>query len=312
MNEIYDLVIVGAGPGGLTAATYGGRAKLKTLVVEKSSFGGRITQSAEIKNFPGTILDSGEHLMSKFKEQAQSYESVTLKRTTVTDIKKNNENFIVSTKRRGDFEAKAIILDLGIVPSGLGVPGEKEFVGYGVSYCATCDAEFFKDQEIFVIGSGNQAIAESGHLSKFAAKVNIIVSNDEGILDVSEAAAKQIKSNPKVNFIWNSTLTSIEGSDKVESVTIKNNKTGDLSHHSTKGVFFFIGMKPETELVKDLVERDSHGYIQVNNKQETNVPGIYAIGDCTNSYLKQVITSCGDGARAAFTAQNLISAKSNS
>lgn len=307
VNDEYDVVIVGGGPGGLTAAIYAGRAELKTLLIEKSGYGGRITETAEVKNYPGTSLDSGEHLMETFKQHAQASDSVSLKRTTVTAVKADDEGFVVSTKRRGDFQAKTVILDLGTVPRELNIPGEKEFVGQGVSYCATCDAEFFKNQEIYVVGAGDQAIEESEYLAKFAKKVHIVVLHEEGVLDCNEVAAKNIKNNDKVDFIWNSTLSAIEGSDKVESVTVKNVQTGEETKHATSGVFFFIGMTPQTEMVKDIVDRDERGYIKVNDKQETSVPGLYAIGDCTNNFLKQVITACGDGARAIVAGQRYIS-----
>lgn len=306
-EELLDTIIVGGGPGGLTAAIYAGRAELKTLLIEKGGYGGRITETAEVKNYPGVKLDSGQHLMEEFKEHAQSNDSVSLKRTTVTDIKQVDDGFIVSTKRRGDFHSKTVILDLGTVPRELNIPGEKEFAGQGVSYCATCDAEFFKDQEIFVVGAGDQAIEESEYLAKFAKKVNIVVLHDPGVLDCNEVAARNIKRNSKVNFIWDSTLNAIEGSDKVEKVQIKNVNTGEITEHQTSGVFFFIGMSPQTQMVADLAKRDSRGYICVNNKQETSVPGLYAIGDCTDNFLKQVITACGDGARALVAAQRYIS-----
>lgn len=306
-EELLDTIIVGGGPGGLTAAIYAGRAELKTLLIEKGGYGGRITETAEVKNYPGVKLDSGQHLMEEFKEHAQSNDSVSLKRTTVTDIKQVDDGFIVSTKRRGDFHSKTVILDLGTVPRELNIPGEKEFAGQGVSYCATCDAEFFKDQEIFVVGAGDQAIEESEYLAKFAKKVNIVVLHDPGVLDCNEVAARNIKRNSKVNFIWDSTLNAIEGSDKVEKVQIKNVNTGEITEHQTSGVFFFIGMSPQTQMVADLAKRDARGYICVNNKQETSVPGLYAIGDCTDNFLKQVITACGDGARALVAAQRYIS-----
>lgn len=306
MSTDYDVIIVGGGPGGLTAAIYGGRAELSTLLIEKGGYGGRITETAEVKNYPGTSLDSGAHLMEAFKNQAQASDSVSLKRTTVTGIKPTADGFIVSTKRRGDFSTRTVILDLGTVPRKLNIPGEEEFVGQGVSYCATCDAEFFKNQEIYVVGAGDQAIEESEYLAKIAKKVNIVVLHDQGVLDCNEVAAKNIAANPKVHFIWDSTLTAITGSDKVEQVTIKNVNTGALTTKPTAGVFFFIGMTPQTDLVQGLVQRDPRGYIEVDEKQETSLPGLYAIGDCTNNYLKQVITACGDGARALVAAQRYL------
>lgn len=158
MESIYDLIIVGGGPAGLAAAIYAGRSERKTLLLEKGSYGGRINDTYEVRNYPGTMVDSGQHLMERFREHASSHPTVELKRTTATAVKKEENLFIVSTKRRGDFKARSVILDLGTRPRGLGIPGEKEFVGHGVAYCATCDAEFFKGKEIYVLGAGDQAV----------------------------------------------------------------------------------------------------------------------------------------------------------
>ena len=161
MDSIYDLIIVGGGPAGLSAAIYAGRSERQTLLLEKGSYGGRINDTYEIRNYPGTIVDSGQHLMERFREHAASHPTVELKRTTVTKIRKEGDLFVVETKRRGDFKAHSVVLDLGTRPRELGIKGEQEFTGHGVAYCATCDAEFFKGKEIYVLGAGDQAIEES-------------------------------------------------------------------------------------------------------------------------------------------------------
>lgn len=309
MNEEYDLIIVGGGPGGLTAAIYAGRAELKTLIIEKGSFGGRITETAEVKNYPGTILDSGINIMAKFEKHAKSYPKNDFKRTTVTEIIHEGEGFLVRTKRKGDFRSSIVILDTGTVPKVLGISGEEEFVGKGVSYCATCDADFYKDKEIHVLGAGDEAIEESDYLTKFASKVSIIVRHEEGHLNCNSVAKSIIMKNPRVRFIWDSTLESINGTDKVESVSIKNIKTGEITDESTSGIFFYVGMTPKTEIVKKLVELDSKGQILVNEKQETSVPGIYAIGDCTNTFVRQVITAAADGAKAVIAGEKFLREK---
>lgn len=309
MDHQYEVIIIGGGPGGLAAAIYAGRAEMKTLVIEKSGYGGRIKETSEIKNYPGTIFDSGEGLMKKFEAHAKSYPTVEFKRTTVSEIEEKDGLFTVKTKRRGDFQANAVIMNTGTEPRVLGIPGEKEFVGKGVSYCATCDAEFFKDKEIHILGAGDQAIEEAEFLTKFAKKVSIIVLKDEGCLDCNEVAAKSIASNPKVHFIWNATLAELKGEERVESVVIKNVKTGEQFEEPSSGVFFFIGMMPKTELVRNMVDCTRQGFILVNEKQETSKAGLYAIGDCTNTFLRQVITAAADGAKAVVAVERYLKEK---
>lgn len=306
MEKIYDLIIVGGGPAGLSAAIYAGRSERQTLLLEKGSYGGRITDTYEVRNYPGTMTDSGQHLMERFFEHASSHPTVELKRTTVTGLKKEGDLFTVSTKRRGDFLAHSVILDLGTKPRELGVEGEKEFTGHGVAYCATCDAEFFKGKEIYVLGSGDQAVEESDYLTGFASKVSIIVLHEEGHLDCNEVAAEHAYKNPKIDFVWNTTVAAIKGRDHVESLVLKRVDTGEEREAASEGLFLFVGMVPQTDLVRDLVVCDHNGYIQVNDKMETSIPGLYAVGDCTQTFLRQVVTSAANGAVAAVASERYV------
>ena len=306
MDEIYDLIVVGGGPAGLSAAIYAGRSERRTLLLEKGSYGGRINDTYEIRNYPGTVVDTGQHLMERFWEHAASHPTVELKRTTVTGIRKEGDEFIVSTKRRGDFRAHSVILDLGTRPRELGIKGEKEFTGHGVAYCATCDAEFFKGKEIYVLGAGDQAVEEADYLTGFASKVTIIVLHEEGHLDCNEVAAEHAYKNPKIQFVWSSTVQEIKGGEHVEALVLKNVDTGAVREVKADGLFFFVGMVPQTEMVREMVDCDHSGYIKVNEKKETGVPGLYAVGDCTQTFLRQVVTSAADGAVAAVASERYV------
>lgn len=306
MDSMYDLIIVGGGPAGLSAAIYAGRSERRTLLLEKGSYGGRINDTYEIRNYPGTIVDSGQHLMERFREHAAGHPSVEWKRTTVTGVRKEDDVFVVETKRRGDFRARSVVLDLGTRPRELNIKGEKEFTGQGVAYCATCDAEFFKGKEIYVLGAGDQAIEEADYLTGFASKVTIVVLHEEGHLDCNEVAAEHAYKNPKIQFLWSSTVQEIRGGEHVESLLIKNVDTGEEKEVKADGLFLFVGMVPQTDMVKDLVVCDKAGYIKVNEKMETNIPGLYAVGDCTQTFLRQVVTSAADGAVAAVASERYV------
>ena len=304
MEERYDVIIIGGGPAGLAAAIYAGRAGRKTLIIEKGSFGGRINDTREIRNYPGFLSDSGAGLMQKFKEHAQSYTTNVFKRTTVTGLETLEDGTIlVHTKRRGDFIGDCVILDTGTKPRVLGIPNEIELAGHGVAYCATCDAEFFRDKEIYVLGAGDQAIEESGYLTNFAKKVTVIVLHEEGHLDCNEMAAEEAYANPKIEFVWNTTLQEILGNEEVRGLVLKNVVSGETQEVKADGIFFFVGMVPQTAFVQDVVACDPKGYILVNEKKETSVPGIYAVGDCTQTFLRQVVTSAADGAIAATASE---------
>ena len=303
-EELYDLIIIGGGPAGLSAGIYGGRARLKTLLLEKGSLGGRAFTTREIVNYPGYKSSTGPDLTAAMAEHAQSF-GVEVKKEEVKSVDFSGDVKLVKT-RKHEYQAKAVIIATGTEARVLGVPGERELTGMGVAYCATCDAEFFQDQEVIVVGSGDQAIEEGMYIAKFASKITVVVLHDEGILDCNKQAAEKAFAHPKMNFVWNSVLAEIVGEDEVEGVKIKNLKTGEITDYPCQGVFFFVGMVPGTECVKGQMDLDQRGWIHTNDRMETSVDGVFAVGDVRDKYLRQVSTAIGDGATAATAAERYI------
>ena len=304
MDAMYDLIIIGAGPAGLAAGIYGGRAHLNTLILEKSTVGGRAYTTREIVNYPGIPSTSGPDLTEKMAEHAKSF-GVEIKREPVKSMDVSGDVKLVKT-RRHEYGAKAVIIATGTSARILGIPGERELTGQGVAYCATCDAEFFQDQHVVVVGSGDQAIEEGMFITKFANRVTVIVLHDEGILDCNKQAAEKALSHPKMDFIWNSVLTEVCGEDQVTGVKIKNMKTDEITDFPCDGVFFFVGMIPETKWLPEELYKDGRGWLHVNEQMETNVSGVYAVGDVRDKYLRQVSTAISDGAVAATAAERYI------
>lgn len=306
MANAYDLIIIGGGPAGLSAGIYGGRAKLKTLIINKGTVGGLVNTTREIVNYPGYGQISGSDLMLVFKKHAEGF-GVEFLRDQVVSTVFFQEDKIVRTKKGKEFSAKAVLIACGSEPRLLNIPGEKRLQGNGVAYCATCDAEFFEGEDVVVIGSGDQAIEEGMYITKFARKVTVIVLHDEGVLDCNKVSAEHALQNEKMEFIWNSTVEEVLGEENVEGVKIKNLKTGGSSELACQGVFFFVGMIPSTQFLKDSgVEMDQRGYIPVNELMETNLEGVYAVGDNRIKYLRQVVSAAGDGATAAVAAERYI------
>lgn len=304
MDAMYDLIIIGAGPAGLAAGIYGGRAHLNTLILEKSTVGGRAYTTREIVNYPGIPSTSGPDLTEKMAEHAESF-GVEIKREPVKSMDVSGDVELVKT-RRHEYGAKAVVIATGTSARILGIPGERELTGQGVAYCATCDAEFFQDQHVVVVGSGDQAIEEGMFITKFASRVTVIVLHEEGVLDCNKQAAEKALSHPKMDFVWNSVLAQVCGEDQVTGVKIKNMKTEEITDFACDGVFFFVGMIPETKWLPDELYKDSRGWLHVNQQMETNIPGVYAIGDVRDKYLRQVSTAISDGAVAATAAERYI------
>ncbi|MBN7577190.1 thioredoxin-disulfide reductase [Clostridium sp. 2-1] len=306
VTNSYDLIIIGGGPAGLSAAIYGGRAKLKTLVINKGVVGGLVNTTREIVNYPGYEQISGPELMKNFKKHAESF-GVEFLRDEVVDTDLSLREKLITTKKGKQFLAKAIIIACGSEPRLLDIPGEKRLQGNGVAYCATCDAEFFEGEHVVVVGSGDQAIEEGLYITKFASKVTVIVLHDEGILDCNKVSSERALNNKKMEFIWNSTIEEVLGTENVEGVKIKNLKTGNIEYINCQGVFFFVGMVPSTNFLKNSgLEVDSRGYISANELMETSFEGVYAIGDNRVKYLRQVVSAASDGATAAVAAERYI------
>lgn len=305
-TEYYDVVVIGGGPGGMTAALYAGRARLKTLLIEKSLIGGMVTYTSELENYPGFIepVDGGE-LMQKFDKQFRRF-GVDVKLTDVKGIRVECDTNIVETFRV-NYLAKAVIIATGNKPRLTGAKNEDSFVNdKGISFCATCDAARNTDKTIMVIGSGDAAIEEGTFLTKFAKEVIVSVIHDEGIMDANKVAQEKALANPKMKFMWNTMVDSFEGSDMLEKVVLKNLKTGELIPVPVDTCFLFIGYIPNTKIFDGLIDMTSRGYIKTNEDMETNVPGIFAVGDCREKTLRQVATAVGDGAIAGYMAEKYV------
>ena len=302
----YDVIIIGGGPAGLTAALYTARAKLKTLLVEGSAIGGRMAEAWEIENYPGfTEPVHGYDLGQKMFEQANRF-GVEHAQTSVTGIKIDGAEKIVSTGI-GDYVAPAIIIAGGSERRKLGVPGERELTGRGVSFCATCDGPFFREKVVAVIGGGNGALNEATHISHFASRVYVIHRRDN--MRATKVLQDKVFAEPKITFIWDTEVTAIEGADSVERLQLKNVKTGAETSLDVGGVFIAVGLVPNTDYLKGLVDIDPYGAVITNDKMETNIPGIYAAGDVRANSIRQVVSAAGDGATAAVYAQKFISEK---
>ena len=302
--EQYDLIILGGGPAGLAAAIYGGRSKLKTLLLEKGTPGGRAYTTREIVNYAGIASASGPKLTEAMVEHVKGF-GVDIRREEATSTELQGIIKKIET-RKHVYEAKAVILAMGTAPRLLGIPGEKEFTGRGVAYCATCDAQFFQDQTVVVVGSGDQGIEESLYIAKYAREVFIVVLHEEGILDCNRQSAETAMTHPKIKFIWNSILEDIQGGENVNGVHIKNIQTGSVTLVDCQGVFLFVGMVPNTGLVRESVRTSQQGWILTDEQMETNCPGVYAAGDIREKYLRQICTSVADGAIAATAAQRYL------
>lgn len=301
----YDLIILGGGPAGLAAGIYGGRAKMNTLIIEKGSVGGRAFTTREIVNYPGFPDTTGPELTGIMRDHAEKF-GCTITKESIKTVDFSDDMKVLTT-RKNKYTAPAVIIATGTEARVLGIPGEKEFTGDGVAYCATCDAEFFQDQHVVVVGSGDQAIEEGMFIAKFAEKITVIVLHEEGILDCNKQAAERAFKHPKMNFVWNSVLDAIYGEDSVEGVKVKNVKTGEISDLACQGVFFFVGLVPQTAFLEGTgLETSSRGYIPTTDLMETNLEGIYAVGDVRDKYLRQIATAVGDGATAATAAERFI------
>ncbi|MGQ9735946.1 MAG: thioredoxin-disulfide reductase [Thermaceae bacterium] len=306
VEEVYDVVIVGGGPAGLTAGIYTGRAQLKTLIVEKGLPGGQIAQTDEVENYPGFPEGiSGGELAARMVQQAEKFGAV-LVMDEVQGIEKTPGGFLVWGYER-TYQARAVILATGANPRKLGVPGEEKFYGRGVSTCATCDGYFYRDKEVVVVGGGDAAVEEGLFLTRFARKVTLVHRRDE--LRANKAAQKRAFENPKMHFLFSHIVTEILGEDQVTGVRLKNLKTGEEFVYPTDGVFVFIGHEPNTGFLKGFVELRPDGYVAVREEVFTSVEGVFAAGDVADPIYRQLATSVGAGTRAAMMAERYLAEK---
>jgi thioredoxin reductase (NADPH) len=304
--EYYDVVVIGGGPGGMTAALYAGRARLKTLLIEKSLIGGMATYTSEIENYPGFPEPiGGIELTELFNKQFRRF-GVDVKLTDVRSVTVDCDTKIVSTFRN-DFVCKAVVIATGNKPRLTGAKGEEQFLNdKGISFCATCDAARNEGKRILIVGSGDAAIEEGMFLTKFAREVIVSVIHDEGIMDANKVAQEKAAANPKMKFIWNTVVDSFEGDDLLKTVNLKNIKTGEIIPVEIDSCFLFIGYIPNTKIFEGLVDMTDRGYIKTNEDMETSADGIFAVGDCREKTLRQVATAVGDGAVAGFMAEKYV------
>lgn len=301
---MYDAIIIGAGPAGLTAGLYCGRFRMRALILEKISIGGQIITSPSIDNFPGFPAGIATHeLIEKIKQQVDAVGVEILMEEALEITAQHNENNSHFYKIRiydKTLETKTIILASGAQPKKLGVPGESRLIGRGVSYCGTCDAPLFKNKEVVVVGGGDRAIEEAIFLTSYAKRVTIVHRRQE--FRGSKILEEKLKTNPKINFILDSVVEEILGQNRVEALKIKNIKTNHLTDFPCDGIFLFVGIRPNTEFLKNLLNTNETGFIITHHDLETSLKGIFACGDCREKSLYQVVNACGDGAVAADSA----------
>ena len=310
MSKIYDVIILGAGPAGLTAGLYAGRSRLSTLIIEKGQDGGQIAITDEIENYPGQIVEgeSGPSLIARMTEQAKKFGA-----ERCTDVIKSVElegdvKKLVGAK--GEYLAKTVIIATGAFPKPIGCENEGKFTGKGISFCATCDAAFFEDFEVFVVGGGDSAVEEAMYLTKFARKVTIIHRRDE--LRAAKSIQEKAFKNEKLHFMWDTVVTKVDGDELLNSMTVKNVKTGELTtikadeEDGLFGLFGFIGYNPNSKLFEGMLEMEN-GYIKTDYNMHTSIPGVFAAGDIRVKSLRQVVTAAADGAIAAMQAEHYVS-----
>jgi thioredoxin reductase (NADPH) len=304
MERNYDVIIIGGGPAGLTAGLYTSRDRLNTLLIEKGFFGGLIATAEWVENYPGFPDGVGGFELAEFiRKQATKYDLNTLNAEVTGADLKNKEKIIKTSE--GDFKARAVIIATGSERSKLGVPGEDEFLGKGVSFCATCDAAFFRDLPVAVVGGGNAAVTEAMHLTHFASKVMIIHRRDQ--LRATRVVQEKAMADSKIRFIWNTVVEKISGDKAVKNLKLRNLKTGEKSILEVSGIFVSTGLKPNTGFLAGILQLDDGNRIVTNDKMETGIPGVYACGDVRRNAGMQAICSAGEGATAAIYVQKYLS-----
>jgi thioredoxin reductase (NADPH) len=306
----YEAIIIGGGPAGLAAGIYLSRSRVKTLILNEGTIGGQMVLTHEVANYPGVESISGYQLGNIMKRQALSFGCEIKSNISVRDLTLDKEIKRVELTDGKVFTSDAIIVATGGRSRTLGVPGEERLKGRGISYCATCDGDFFTDKEIVVVGGGNSALEEAVSLTKYASKVTIVHQFDH--FQAFEHAVKEATENPKIHFIMESSITEFYGEERVESVDIKSLKSGEISNFKTDGAFIFIGYVPNTEFLRDKIELNKWGEIVTGNDMSTDIKGLFAAGDSIAKRYRQVTTAVSDGTIAALSAASFINEKKKS
>ncbi len=299
---IYDVIIIGGGPAGLASGLYAGRAKMKTLLLERESFGGQVVTTHDIENYPGIQKITGPELSESMKEQAKSF-GVEVKQENVEELSLDSEVKVVKTSK-DEYKAKTVILAMGVKPRLAGFKNENELRSMGVSYCATCDGAFFEGMDIAVIGGGDSAITEALFLTKYAKSIKII-HRREGFR-AAKSLLKRAEDHEKIDFIVNNVVEEAQGDGILEKLILKNTQTGEKSELKVEGCFVFVGLEPINDLIKGKVNLDEMGYVIAGEDTKTNLPGVFVAGDLRQKTLRQIITAASDGAMAAIMAERYI------
>ncbi len=311
MEQIYDLIILGAGPAGLAAGLYGARAGLSTLILEKAAEGGQALLTDRVENYPGAVpeVENGFSLAARMLEQAKSFGAVS-KNVEVQSVELDGDTKVLAGPS-GEYRARTVILATGASPRRLGCPGEEEFTGRGVSYCATCDGAFFRGKDVFVVGGGDSAVEEALFLTRFARKVTIIHRRDQ--LRAVKTLQDRAFANEKMDFIWNAQVDGLEGQEVLQTIRLKDVKTGEIRQITAEegdmlGLFVFVGLEPNSALLEGKLPLES-GYVKTDENMRTQLPGVFAAGDLRVKGLRQIITAAADGAIAAMEAQRYLAEK---
>ena len=309
MSTVYDVLIIGAGPAGLAAGLYAGRAKLNTIILEKEKAGGQIVTTHDVENYPGSVEETtGPNLIARMVDQAKHF-GVDMVFDSVESVDFDAQPKVIKTKK-GEYQAKTVIIATGASPRKLGAPGEKELTGKGVSYCATCDGAFFEDLPIYVIGGGDTAVEEAIYLTRFGRKVYVVHRRDE--LRAAKSIQEKAFKNEKMEILWNKVVKEVSGDGLLEKMVLQDTVTGEETEiladedDGTFGLFVLVGYIPATEIFKDSIELDASGYIIGDNEMRTNKEGVFVAGDVRQKTLRQVVTATSDGAIAAISCEKYI------
>lgn len=308
MIKIYDTVIIGGGPAGLSAGIYAGRAKMNTLIIEKDELGGQVNKTFDISNYPGARNTNGPKLMSEMREQAEDFD-VNFMNAEVTEVELEGEVKVIKTDK-GIVQGRSVVIATGSSPRRLGFKGEEKFTGRGVAYCSTCDGQFFEGLEVFVIGAGFAAAEEAIFLTRFATKVTVIAREPE--FTCAKSIAHKVLEHPMIEVKFNTELLEVNGNEMINYAKFKNNITEEIFEHRAKkedgafGVFVFVGYEPKSEIFRKILSLDNYGYILTNDNMETNIEGVYVAGDLRPKALRQIVTAVADGSIAATSAEKYV------